>query len=61
MGFFWVFVRILMRILAGDNLLMTIDNLLMLKIFWGDFTSVKLFFEMLMVVIFEIFRYGADK
>ena len=47
--------------LWGHNLLMTIDNLLMLKIFGGDFTSVNLFLKMLMVVIFEIFRYGAGK
>ena len=40
---------------------MVIDNLHMLKIFGGNFTSVKLFLKMFMVVIFEIFRYGAGK
>ena len=34
MRIFGVFVRILVGILMGDNLLMAIDNLLMLKNFW---------------------------
>lgn len=40
---------------------MTIDNLHMLKIFWGILPLLIYFLEMLMVVIFEIFRYGAGK
>ena len=63
-GFWTDFERILsgfFRFFVEYNLLMTIDNLLMLKKILGDFTSVKLFFKMLMVVIFEIFRYGAGK